>query len=622
MNEDVRISRHDAALLNRRALRLMWKANPAVFVSTGLASAVKALTPYVAIYFSARLIGELAGRRNEQTLTRLVLILLLTTALLALLGAALTRWKNAVREAGDFREQKIFADKILSMDFTVVDTPHIQDLRSQIRQNENWAGRGLPMIPDQFEQLVTAVFQIGGAAALSASLFTQRVPAGAATAWLNSPLAALGMLALLVGTTLLSPVFELKTEACWADYAKLATFGNRIFGFYGFMAFRNIEETAPDIRMYRQDILCRRKMKSENVFSTTSPIAKASWGSAGIYGALAGAISKLFLGVIYLFVCLKAWGGAFGVGLVTQYVSAVTALSAGLTTLIAVTGKMRVNAAFLQIVFEFLDTPNEMYQGSLTVEKRSDRKYEVEFRNVTFRYPASSEDALKNVSLKFNIGERLAIVGQNGSGKTTMIKLLCRLYDPTEGEILLNGINIRKYSYPEYLSIFSVVFQDFQLLSFSLSENVAVNAAPDRARVAECLEQAGFGDRLAALPHGLDTGLFRDFDQQGVEVSGGEAQKIAIARALYKDAPFIVLDEPTAALDPVSEAEIYARFNTLISDKTAIYISHRLSSCRFCDRIAVFDKGRIVQFGSHEDLVADEGGKYHELWTAQAQYYT
>jgi hypothetical protein len=134
------------------------------------------------------------------------------------------------------------------------------------------------MIPEQFEQLVTAVFQIGGAAALSASLFTQRVPAGAATAWLNSPLAALGMLALLVGTTLLSPVFELKTEACWADYAKLATFGNRIFGFYGFMAFKNIEETAPDIRMYRQDILCRRKMKSENVFSTTSPIAKASWG--------------------------------------------------------------------------------------------------------------------------------------------------------------------------------------------------------------------------------------------------------------------------------------------------------------------------------------------------------
>ena len=210
---------------------------------------------------------------------------------------------------------------------------------------------------------------------------------------------------------------------------------------------------------------------------------------------------------------------------------------------------------------------------------------------------------------------------ENGSGKTTFIKLLCRLYDPDEGEILLNGINIRKYDYRDYMNVFSVVFQDFQLLSRPLGQNVAGSRAYDRERARKALEDAGFGERLASLPDGLDTQLYKEFGEEGVDVSGGEAQKIAIARALYKDAPFIVLDEPTAALDPIAEAEIYQQFNQIAGDKTAVYISHRLSSCRFCDEILVFDGGSIVQKGSHDELVADETGKYHALWHAQAQYY-
>lgn len=224
--------------------------------------------------------------------------------------------------------------------------------------------------------------------------------------------------------------------------------------------------------------------------------------------------------------------------------------------------------------------------------------------------------------MKVRIGKRLAVVGRNGSGKTTFIKLLCRLYDPTEGEILLNGINIRKYNYLDYMSIFSVVFQDFKLFAFSLGQNVAAGVDYDKERAETCLIKAGFGERLAMMPEGTETYLYRDFCDNGVDISGGEAQKIAIARALYKDSPFIVLDEPTAALDPVAEAEIYSKFGEIVEDKTAIYISHRLSSCRFCDDILVFDEGRIVQQGSHDRLVADGGGKYYELWNAQAQYYT
>ena len=305
----------------------------------------------------------------------------------------------------------------------------------------------------------------------------------------------------------------------------------------------------------------------------------------------------------------------------TQYVGAITNFSAGVTLLISTMGRIYNNTPFIRTCYEFLDLPNEMYQGSLTTEKRSDRQYEIEFRDVSFKYPASETWALRHVSMKFKIGSRLAVVGQNGSGKTTFIKLLCRLYDPTEGEILLNGIDIRKYNYAEYLSVFSVVFQDFQLLSFPLGQNVAAREKYDRVLAEQCLRQAGFGDRLDTMPKGLDSSLGRDFDPNGVDVSGGEAQKIAIARSLYKDAPFIILDEPTAALDPVAEQEVYERFNEIASDKTTIYISHRLSSCRFCDEIAVFDQGNVIQQGTHDWLLSDETGKYAELWNAQAQYY-
>jgi len=331
---------------------------------------------------------------------------------------------------------------------------------------------------------------------------------------------------------------------------------------------------------------------------------------------------KLGGGYANLFVCLKAWAGAFGVGSVTQYVGAISSLFLGISDLLEQFGTMQANSEFLKTAFEFLDIPNKMYQVSLTTEKRSDRQYEVEFQDVSFQYPGTEIWALRHVSMKFKVGERLAVVGMNGSGKTTFIKLLCRLYDPTEGKILLNGIDIRKYKYDDYINIFSVVFQDFKLMALTLGENVAGSKQYDREAVTLSLKNAGFADRMERIPKGLETYLYKDLEKDGVEVSGGEAQKIAIARALYKDAPFIILDEPTAALDPIAEAEIYSKFNEIVGDKTAIYISHRLSSCKFCDEIAVFHNGSVVQQGTHESLLADESGKYYELWNAQAQYYT
>ncbi len=378
---------------------------------------------------------------------------------------------------------------------------------------------------------------------------------------------------------------------------------------------------ALDVRLYRQDIFFEQIDSIQDSYGTKSKAARYARGKAGLACAASTAVSKIFTGLIYLFVCLKAWGGAFGVGSVTQYVGAVTALSRGLAKVLEIVGEAGVNAFYLEREFSFLDIPNQMYQGSLTVEKRADQHYEVEFRNVSFCYPNTDDFALKNISLKFKVGERLAIVGQNGSGKTTFIKLLCRLYEPTEGQILLNGIEISKYDYQEYMHIFSVVFQDFHLLAFPVGQNIAAGGVYDRDKVQSCCRKAGVWERVASMAEGMDTVLYKDLSDAGVEVSGGEAQKLAIARALYRDSAFLILDEPTAALDPLSEYEIYARLNEIVEDRTAVYISHRLSSCRFCDEILVFHKGCLVQQGSHDTLLAQKDGKYRELWDAQAQYY-
>jgi len=243
------------------------------------------------------------------------------------------------------------------------------------------------------------------------------------------------------------------------------------------------------------------------------------------------------------------------------------------------------------------------------------------FENVSFQYPESEQLVLRNINLEIPAGEKMAIVGENGSGKTTLIKLMCRLYKPTSGRILLDGTDIWEYPYEEYIARLATVFQDFSLYAFTVAENVAASLEYEKEKVYTALEKAGLLDKVKAYEKGIEQSLFHDFDENGTDLSGGEGQKMAIARAVYKDAEVMILDEPTAALDPYAEYEIYKNFGEILSDKTVISISHRLSSCRMCDHIAVLHQGSVLQCGTHEDLVEDTNGKYYELWNAQAQYY-
>ena len=608
--------------LNNRALKLFYKRYPQMILSRLISVVWNSLTPYVSIYLSALVIDELAGSRNVERLQLLVLITLASAAVIALGTALLKKWTEAQSAGMWFKVENILSEKMLDMDYVSLDETHTAELLSTIRQNMNGGGWGLYRVVVAYEELCSSILTILGGISLTVSLFVSRVPNGAgALSALNNPLVVLAVIAVMLAVTFIAPVLNNKSGSYYAKHADSHNLGNRLFSFFGWLGYYS--ELAPDVRIYRQDRICdRHNHNKDDTFCSNGLFARLAWGPIGLFAAAGSAVSVIFTGVVYAFVCLKALAGAFGLGSVTQYVASITKVSGGMSSFVSTLGDMRNNAPFLELTFEFLDIPNNMYQGSLTVEKRNDRKYEVEFRNVSFKYPGSENYALRNVNMKFEIGKRLAVVGMNGSGKTTFIKLLCRLYDPTEGEILLNGIDIRKYNYAEYMNIFSVVFQDFKLFSLTLGENVASGSNIDREKVIDCLNKAGFGGRLAEMPNGIDTYLYTDYEKDGVNVSGGEAQKIAIARALYKDSPFIILDEPTAALDPIAEAEIYGKFDEIAGDKTAIYISHRLSSCKFCDEIAVFHEGAVIQQGTHASLVADESGKYYELWHAQAQYYT
>ena len=593
---------------------------PGVFAVTAIHSIAKAISPYVTVFFSARIINELAGLRQMDELVSLVVTALISIGAMTLVTGLLLRWREVISDQYTYRKYHLFADKMLSMDFADVDNPKTHDLRRQIDQSENWSGWGIMQLYNRWADFVEGCAGIVGAVALTASLFTLQVPAGSSLVWLNHPGFIAVLIGLIAGATVLGPVCNNKSLGYWASVSEEARFGNRVFGAFGFISGE--AHRAVDFRIYKQEDIAQHYMRQTDVFSHKGKMGQLARGAMGAWTAAGKSIGSILTGIVYVFVCLKAWAGAFGIGSVTQYVGAVTALSGSVSTLINCIGMLKENVPFMRTTYEFLDIPNSMYQGSLTTEKRSDRQYEVEFKDVSFKYPGSDMWALRHVNIKFKVGKRLAIVGENGSGKTTFIKLLCRLYDPQEGQILLNGIDIRKYRYDDYMNIFSVVFQDFQLICQPLGNNVAGRMEYDRDKARKALIDAGFGERLDSMPLGLDTMVYKNLTEDGVDYSGGEAQKIAIARALYKDAPFIILDEPTAALDPIAEAEIYSKFNDIAGDKTAIYISHRLSSCKFCDEIAVFHEGAVIQRGTHGDLVTDENGKYYELWHAQAQYYT
>ena len=273
-------------------------------------------------------------------------------------------------------------------------------------------------------------------------------------------------------------------------------------------------------------------------------------------------------------------------------------------------------------VRECLEFPEPFkFEDGEPIKTEENRLYEIRLENVSYRYPGADKDTLTNVNLTLHPGEKLAVVGLNGAGKTTLIKLICGFLDPTEGRILLDGKDIRDYNRRDYYKMFSAVFQEFSLLAGTIATNVAQDSEGfDMELVKDCVEKAGLRKKIESLKDGYDTYLNREVFEDAMLLSGGETQRLMLARALYKNAPFIVLDEPTAALDSIAESEMYQKYNEMTIGKSSIYISHRLASTRFCDRIIMIADGRIGEEGTHEELLK-AGGKYAELYEVQSKYY-
>lgn len=569
--------------------------------------------PYFSLYLSARIISSLVEGASWQRLSALAVVTVVGQLVLNL-AMHLTSQKAEEMESINFNLNELFMLKVqCRMQYKHLEDPDTAQLRQRIRDHSNYGGYGLNGLYWSYWTFLGALLDIILSVSLTVSLF-RSVPGGDLSGFLavvNHPLSALMLIGLIgAGVTVQMFnvwVFELKSAKLWSDHESCFARSNRYMQFktdtivMGATRFclKRCGEVLLDDRHLREDfkINMNKKLLSQTLNSLTDL-------------------------ALYVYVGAKAFAGAFGIGNLVLYVGTVNKFVKAVSELGGCISSMRQNNEYLIELYRFLDLPDEMYHGTMSVDGCDDNKLEVEFRNVSFRYPGSETYALKNISFKFQIGQRLAFVGRNGSGKTTFVKLLCRLYDPTEGEILLNGIDISRYDYEQYLRLFSVVFQDFFLFCFSLGENISARVNYDQEKVESCLKKVGFGEKLASLERGLETPIGFMYQRDGVEFSEGEEQKIALARALYKEAPYVILDEPTASLDPVAEEEIYAGFDEIMEGKTAVYVSHRLSACRLADKILVFDDGQIVQQGSHEELVSDKNGMYHELWNAQAKYYT
>lgn len=578
-----------------------------------LGSAFAAATlPYLSLFFSARILNLLLAKSYRACLYTVV-VFLLTQYGLGLFEKICRQYLDGQKELCLARtEQKITA-KALELEFEKFEKTETMDA---IRRT-NVSSMGSGNVGDQLiviHTLITSLLSV-----LYALFFLLRLFLLSDSSRNNFFTSSFSMLALLLlcGVQLaLSSRINRRSTQKKIELNQCNDHSNSVANYLVNVMLE--ERRADDIRIghldHFLDVQFGKAM--EHFLPMYLDFARFSAITDG-KNALLSLLSNF---AAYLVIGARALYGVLPIGDVLLYAGSVTRAMSDLQTFLATGSEFDYINSYLSTYEDFIAQPSMAYDGTLPIEKRDDGQYEFAFHDVSFSYPGTNIPVLEHVTLSFAVGEKTALVGRNGAGKTTLIKLLCRLYEPTSGYITLNGIDIRKYSYKEYTQAFSVVFQDFHLFSLPLDENIAAGTEIDEAALQSSLAKVGLTDHVQQLPQGVRTRLYNN-NGSGVDLSGGEAQRTAIARALYKDAPFVILDEPTAALDPIAEAEIYEQFSQMTAGKTAVYISHRMSSCKFCDRIIVLDHGRIAEDGTHDTLLANHG-IYANLYETQAQYYT
>lgn len=575
---------------------------------------LEGIFPFIAIFLSSMLLDALYAGRSMQEMILLILAGTGASFITATLRHIVTKKKNIMWWGMQHRMTEPIMTKTMQLDYEQIGDERVRTLRARQDEYRKREKDVFERFLTQIEILLTAAVRMV-AAVITIGPFLARQFSG--TAGTQETVFRIAAILALLAVLYLNRLSVLKQGKRRLAIHREHEDENRLNS-YMMNEVVLSEKAGKDIRIFNQEPMMEHygDQMNANWRRMTLQYAQNDVRHFGLQGMLSSCVG----GIIYLYVAFCAYGGMITIGNVVRYAGAVQQFIQGMTDLFSGWSRLHHDRMQMDEYLEYMGLQNKMKNGTRPVCQEDMENPEVEFVHVSFRYPGAKQYVLRDVNVKISERESTAFVGLNGSGKTTFIKLLCRLYDLTEGQILLNGVDIREYDEEQYRKMFAVVFQDFKIFSFRFGENIAAGENVDEARAMDAIRRVDLMRLYHKMPEGLNTMLNRDFSETGMEISGGEAQKTAMARAIYKDAPFVILDEPTAALDPIAESEIYSDFHRIVQDKTALFISHRLSACQFANDIIVFCDGKIVQQGSHKTLICEEG-LYRKMWNVQAQYY-
>ena len=573
-----------------------WKRQKVYFIVRFLKLVVMTLMPFVNIMVMPLIVDEMLTTRSAEKIFGYVVFILASEFVLNLLNGILGNVLERYTVKFENYYKSLLSARIMELDFQLTEDKKALDQLELAKNGMSWYSGGLNGIVEPLFNMASALLTVVGVVIIVAT---------------QAPLLILITAGILVFTALINEKLNRIEQKQYAELSKT----NRVFGYLGWELtdFRY----GKDIRLYGAKDMMVDKWKH------FTDIMTGNWETLA-NKQLPLNLLMMVTDIIrdfgsYFYLGILAITGKITIGIATQMFTAAGTFYNSMRSLVVNFQDLSKRANYANEYVKFMDYPAAIQKGNKHV---TPGPHTFEFKDVSFTYPGADVEVLKNINLTLTPGEHLSVVGLNGAGKTTLVKLLCRLYDPTKGAIYMDGVDIKEYDYEEYMTVFAPVFQDFKLFAFTMKENILMEKAEDETKdVSTVLERVGLKEKLSTLSKGADTVVYKHFDKDGIEPSGGEQQKLAIARALYKDAPVVILDEPTAALDPMAEYDIYRQFDTLVHEKTAIYISHRLSSCQFCDKIAVFSEKELKEYGTHAELVNKPGGVYAEMFAAQAQYY-